>query len=79
MMADLHQAMDAEDYSDMPGLVDSDEEDDFPAPASRLPAMMTELQLAEEATPPASEAGSQSSLPSSAFASADLPFLERIL
>ena len=34
-----------------------------------------QTQLAEEATPPASETGSQFSLPSSAFASADLPLL----
>ncbi|DBA98831.1 TPA: hypothetical protein ACH3X1_014593 [Trebouxia sp. C0004] len=48
MMADLQQAMDADDYSNMPGLVDS-YEDEFPEPASLLPAMMAELQLVEEA------------------------------
>ncbi|DBB05636.1 TPA: hypothetical protein ACH3X1_012253 [Trebouxia sp. C0004] len=54
MMADLQQEMDADGYSDMPGLMDSDEEDEIPELASPLPTMIAELQLAEEATPPPS-------------------------
>ncbi|DBA86912.1 TPA: hypothetical protein ACH3X2_005315 [Trebouxia sp. C0005] len=75
MMADLQAAMNADNYSDMPGLVHSHEKDKFAALASPLLAMMAEVQLAEESTPPASEAGSQFSFPSSAFASTDLSVL----
>ena len=78
IMEDLQDALHADDYSDMPGLVtddDSDEEVYLPSSASPLPGLMAELQLAEEATPPASVVGSDFSVPSSAFRSADLPFL----
>lgn len=77
-MEDVQEALDANDYSDMLGLVtedESDDEADFPTAASPLPGLMAELQLAQEATPPASEVGSDFSFPSNAFRSADLPLL----
>ena len=77
-MEDVQEALDASDFSDVPGVVTEDESDDavdLPTAASPLPGLMAELQLAQEATPPAPEVGSDFSFPGSAFRSADLRLL----
>ena len=64
----------------MPRLVTDDESDDevdLPTAASPLPGLVAELQLAQEATPPASEVGRSGPFLAAPLGVRASPFLER--